>query len=85
MATLVTGGAAVMGTSSFQVRFRFKPRTPSVLFTDPTPPPPMCGPPPVDTTTATVVNLGSSLRPKWALQIAWVTGGPRTLAWTAGR
>jgi len=85
MAELVTSGAAVTGTSSFQVCFRFKPRTPTSAFSDPNPPPPMCGPIILDTTTAAVVNLGSVLRPKWALQISWVTTGPRLLVWTSDR
>lgn len=86
MANKITGGAHVSGASSFQVQFRARPRNPQAEFTDDDPPPPGCGPiPPADEIEAEAVNLGTSLRPVWALEVSWDVADTRTLAWSCDR
>lgn len=86
MANKITGAALVIGASSFQIPFRRKPRSPVAFFSDPAPPPPGCGPiPPPDTAVAAITNLGTSLRPRWVLQVSWVAATIRTLVWETNR
>jgi len=85
MANKIVGGALVTGESSFQIPFRSKPRSPTVDFTDPDPAP-GCGPIVVDEAEAAAVNVGTSLRPRWVLEVEWdVNSGTRSLAWETSR